>query len=158
MKNKLESLLNQLEFFIPSSESINLQVSQSTVGWQIEHSLLTINGIVSALQKSNPKDYNWKFSLMKLIILTTKKIPRGKAKAPKVVVPKGLINNDDLQEHLSKTRDAIKVLEMVSKDQFFEHPYFGKLKLKETIRFLEIHTDHHLNIIEDIVNNKKRAS
>ena len=153
MKNKLESLLNQLEFYIPSSESINLQVSQTTVGWQIEHSLLTINGIVSALQKSNPKDYNWKFSLMKLIILTTKKIPRGKAKAPKVVVPKGLINNDDLQEHLSKTRDAIKALEMVSKDQFFEHPYFGKLKLKETIRFLEIHTDHHLNIIEDIVTN-----
>lgn len=154
MKNKLESLLNQLEFYIPSSESINLQVSQTTVGWQIEHSLLTINGIVSALQKSNPKDYNWKFSLMKLIILATKKIPRGKAKAPKVVVPKALINNDDLQEHLSKTRDAIKVLEMVSKDQFFEHPYFGKLKLKETIRFLEIHTDHHLNIIKDIVTNK----
>ena len=154
MENNLESLLNKLEHHIPNSESINLQVSQTTVGWQIEHSLLTINGIVSAVQKSNPKDYNWKFSLMKLIILATKKIPRGKAKAPKVVVPKALINNDDLQEHLSKTRDAIKLLEMVSKDRFFEHPYFGKLKLKETIRFLEIHTDHHLNIIEDIVTNK----
>jgi hypothetical protein len=158
MKNHLADLLNQLEFHIPSSESINLQVSQSTVGWQIEHSLLTINGIVSAVQKSNPKDYNWKFSLMKLLVLATKKIPRGKAKAPKVVVPKAAINSYDLQIHLTKTRDAIKALEMVSKDHFFEHPYFGKLKLKETIRFLEIHTDHHLNIIEDIVNNQKRAS
>jgi hypothetical protein len=43
---------------------------------------------------------------------------------------------------------------MVSKDHFFEHPYFGKLKLKETIRFLEIHTTHHLSIIEDIVITK----
>jgi hypothetical protein len=154
MKNKLDSLLNQLEHHISSSDLINLQVSQSTVGWQIEHSLLTINGIVNAIVKSNPKDYQWKFSFMKLIILATKKIPRGKAKAPKVVVPKAAINNDDLQLHLTKARDTIKALEMVSKDHFFEHPYFGKLKLKETIRFLEIHTSHHLNIIEDIVNNK----
>ena len=153
MKNKLDSLLNQLEHHIPSSESSNLQVSQSTVGWQIEHSLLTINGIVRAVQQSNPKDYNWKFSLMKLVVLAMKKIPRGKAKAPKVVVPKAAINGDDLQIHLTKTRDTIKALEMVSKDHFFEHPYFGKLKRKETIRFLEIHTGHHLNIIEDIVNN-----
>lgn len=158
MKNKLDSLLNQLEHHISSSDLINLQVSQSTVGWQIEHSLLTINGIVRAVQQSNPKDYNWKFSLMKLVVLAMKKIPRGKAKAPKVVVPKAAINSDDLQLHLTKTRDDIKALETVSKDHFFEHPYFGKLKLKETIRFLEIHTSHHLNIIEDIVNNKKRAS
>jgi hypothetical protein len=154
MKNKLDSLLNQLEYHIPSSELSNLQVSQSTVGWQIEHSLLTINGIVSAVQKSNPKDYQWKFSFMKIIILATKKIPRGKAKAPKIVVPKTDITFADLQQHLAKARETIKGLETVSKDQFFEHPYFGKLKLKETIRFLEIHTSHHLNIIEDIVNTK----
>ena len=84
MKNNLESLLNQLEFHIPSSESINLQVSQSTVGWQIEHSLLTINGIVSAVQKSNPKDYNWKFSLMKLVVLAMKKSLEEKQKHPKL--------------------------------------------------------------------------
>ncbi|MEY4962937.1 MAG: hypothetical protein RLZZ323_256 [Bacteroidota bacterium] len=155
MKNNLDTLLNKLEHHISSSELINLQVSQSTIGWQIEHSLLTINGIVSAVQKSNPKDYNWKFSLVKWVVLATKKIPRGKAKAPKVVVPKAAINSDDLQKHLTKTRGAIKVLEMVSKDHFFEHPYFGKLKLKETIRFLEIHTTHHLNIIEDIVSKKQ---
>ena len=153
MKNNLEALLNQLEHHILNCELINSQVSQSTVGWQIEHSLLTINGIIHAIVKSNPKDYNWKFSFMKLVVLATKKIPRGKAKAPKVVVPKAAINRDDLQEHLTKTRNTIKTLEMVSKDHFFEHPYFGKLKLKETIRFLEIHTGHHLNIIEDIVNN-----
>jgi hypothetical protein len=154
MKNSLDILLNELEAHLSNHEATNLQVSQSTVGWQIEHSLLTINGIVSAVQKSNPKDYQWKFSFIKIIILATKKIPRGKAKAPKVVVPKAAINSDDLQLHLTKTRGAIKALETVSKDHFFEHPYFGKLKLKETIRFLEIHTSHHLKIIEDIVNNK----
>jgi hypothetical protein len=77
MKNNLAALLDQLESNIPYSEAINLQVSQSTVGWQIEHSLLTINGIIIAIQKSNPKEYSWKFSFMKWIILATKKIPRG---------------------------------------------------------------------------------
>lgn len=61
MKNNLDALLNQLEHYISNNETINSQVSQSTVGWQIEHSLLTINGVVSAVHKSNPKDYHWKF-------------------------------------------------------------------------------------------------
>jgi hypothetical protein len=86
------------------------------------------------------------------MVLATKKIPRGKAKAPKVVVPKADITCADLEHHLAKARDTVKSLGLVSKDNYFEHPYFGKLKLKETIRFLEIHTTHHLNIIEDIVN------
>ena len=151
MENSLEILLNELEAHLSNHEAMNLKVSQSTVGWQIEHTLLTINGIVGAVQQSNPKDYKWKFSFIKIIILATKKIPRGKAKAPKIVVPKADIPFADLQQHLAKARETIKGLETVSKDHFFEHPYFGKLKLKETIRFLEIHTNHHLKIIRDII-------
>lgn len=152
MTNNLDSLLHKLESHISNHENFNLQVSQSTVGWQIEHSLLTINGIVNAIQQSNPKNYKWKFSFIKMVVLTTKKIPRGKAKAPKIVVPETDINKDDLQLHLIKTREIIKGLETVSKDHFFPHPYFGNLKKKETIRFLEIHTKHHLDIIHDIIN------
>ncbi len=152
MTNNLDSLLHKLESQISKHENFNLQVSQSTVGWQIEHSLLTINGIVNAIQQSNPKDYKWKFSFIKMVVLTTKKIPRGKAKAPKIVVPKTEINKDDLQLHVNTTRETIKGLETVSEDHFFPHPYFGNLKKKDTIRFLEIHTKHHLDIICDIVS------
>ena len=85
--------------------------------------------------------------------MSTKKIPRGKAKAPQVVVPKEGITIADLEYHLTKARDAIKALEFVSKNHFFKHPYFGDLKKKQTILFLEIHTQHHLKIIQDIVSN-----
>jgi hypothetical protein len=151
MKNNLTTLVNQLEHYIPKSESMDLQVSQSTVGWQIEHSLLTLNGIIVALQNSNPKEYSWNFSFMKWTILATKKIPRGKAKAPKVVVPKDTITIANLEQHLAKAKETIKCLDSVSKNHFFKHPYFGDLKKKQTILFLEIHTHHHLKIIRDIV-------
>lgn len=154
MKHNLNTLVNRLELYIPDYEALDLRVSQSTVGWQIEHSLLTINGIINAIIKSNPKDYKWTFSFVKLVVLVTKKIPRGKAKAPKVVVPKSSITRDDLQQHIALTRNRIKELELVSKHNYFEHPYFGKLKQKQAIRFLEIHTIHHIHIIQDIMNAK----
>jgi hypothetical protein len=82
-----------------------------------------------------------------------KKIPRGKAKAPKVVQPKANLDNEGLLNHLSLTRNKIKTLETLSKDKYFNHPFFGDLKLGQSINFLEIHTKHHLNIIEDIILN-----
>ena len=155
---KLLQVLNDFEKQAPLYLNNNKMVSEANVGWHIMHSCLVITSITEAIRKSDPSLYKKKFSWKAFLVLLLNKIPRGKAKAPKVVVPKAILNSDDLQEHLTKTRDAIKALEVVSKDHFFEHPYFGKLKLKETIRFLEIHTRHHLNIIEDIVNNQKRAS
>jgi hypothetical protein len=39
----------------------------------------------------------------------------------------------------------------MSSDKYFDHPYFGNLRLNKTIKFLEIHTKHHLEIINDII-------
>ena len=91
-----------------------------------------------------------------MVVLLTKKIPRGKAKSPKVVLPQENISNESLVRHLLLTKDSIMNLESLSKDKYFTHPYFGDLKLNQTIRFLEIHTQHHLEIIEDIISNKQK--
>jgi len=151
MKNKLEKLLDQLEDKIPFCRELNQEVSQANVGWHIEHSLLTLDEIINFLIQSNPNDYKWKFNFIRIVVLTMKKIPRGKAKSPKVVQPKENIDNNDLLMHISKTRYKIKELENISADKYFEHPFFGKLRLRQTKIFLEIHTKHHLEIIEDII-------
>ena len=152
MKN-LEKLLDQFESRIPLFAKENLAISKSNVGWHMEHSLLVINGITKALLKSDPKDYQWKFKLSRMIILILGKIPRGKVKAPQIVVPNSAIDLLSLQEHINKSRNSIKKLESLSNNHYFEHPYFGKLKKKETLRFLEIHTNHHWKIIEDIIKS-----
>lgn len=154
--NKISNLLNQLEAKISNGENLNQEISKGNVAWHIEHSLLTLNLISDSLVQSNPKNYKWKFSLIRMVVLLTKKIPRGRAKSPKVVLPDENINNESLIKHLSLTRDNIMKLETLSKDRYFTHPFFGDLTLNQTINFLEIHTKHHLEIIEDIISNKQK--
>jgi len=154
--NKINNLLNQLEAKISNGENLNPAISKGSVAWHIEHSLLTINLIINALIQSNPKNFKWKFSFIRMVVLLMKKIPRGKVKSPKVVLPQENISNESLVRHLLLTKDSIMNLESLSKDKYFTHPYFGDLKLNQTIRFLEIHTQHHLEIIEDIISNKQK--
>lgn len=151
MKNNLNSLLDSLAVYVSDYELLNAEVSQSNIGWHIEHVLLTINGIVESLAHSNPKDFKPRFSVIKYIVLFTKKIPRGKARVPKVVAPKVEYSEDSLRQHLEVTKENLKKLELISNGHFFDHPYFGNLKKKQTIRFLEIHTYHHLKIIRDLI-------
>ncbi len=150
--NKIEELLKQLENTIPSFEALNMVVSKATAGWHIEHVLLTLNGITNSLSQSNPNNYKRSFSFIRTVVFTMKKIPRGKAKTPKVVEPKGKIDQTSLQSHLAVTQNKIKELHSISSNKYFEHPIFGHLNLRQTIKFLEIHTNHHLAIIKDIIN------
>jgi hypothetical protein len=147
----LETLLDQFESRIPLFAKENSEISKSNVGWHIEHSLLTIIGVTKVVLRSNPKEYKWKFKLSRILIFTLGKIPRGKAKAPEVVVPKNDITETLLLSNIELTRKLILELKSISNDHYFEHPYLGKLKKKNTIHFLEIHTNHHLKIIEDII-------
>lgn len=151
--NKLENLITKLETNIPFFEMTNPAISAGSVGWHIEHSLLTLNGIANSLIQSDPAAYKWKFNFIRLVVLTTKKIPRGRAKSPEVVMPKGSIDQAKLMALLTETRFNCKELSFLQADKYFEHPFFGKLKSKQTISFLEIHTNHHLEIIQDIVSN-----
>jgi hypothetical protein len=149
----LNTLVEKLESNIPFVYHSNQAVSSSNMGWHIEHSLLTINGIVDALINSNPQDYKWKFNFTRMLVMNMKKIPRGRAKSPDIVIPFIDYNENTLKHHISKTNESISKLAALNKMHYFEHPYFGKLRLDKTIVFLEIHTNHHLEIINDIVKN-----
>ena len=149
---ELHKLLNQLESDISSFDKVNLAVSSGSVGWHIVHSLKTIDQIVTACKNSNPSNYQWRFNFNRFLILTiAKKIPRGKAKAPKIVRPEGEISPETLGLSLSKVKENLMDWKDLDKNTHFLHPFFGILNKKETENFLALHTKHHLMIIDDIL-------
>jgi hypothetical protein len=148
--HKLLNYVKELESKIPNQEDYNPTISKSNVGWHIEHSLLTIERIIEAVQKSNPDNYKWSFKLPRILVFTMNKMPRGRAKAPKVVVP-NTFDKQSLLEHLKTVTLKIQEIENISPDKYFDHPFFGNLKLNKAVKMIEIHTNHHLEIINDII-------
>lgn len=149
---ELHLLLNQLDVHIDDFEKTNLSVSQVPVGWHIDHSLIVIESIISQLIKSNPKEYKWELNWNRLFIQTINKIPRGRGKAPKKVLPTEPVTIAILKTKLQQVNAKIDEIHNLEAHSFFEHPYFGKLNVKTTIWFLELHTKHHLKIVKDILN------
>jgi hypothetical protein len=149
--NPLQNLLLQLESHIPNLEKINTRVSNSTVGWQIDHCLLVINGVINQVEISNPTEFQPKWNFNKFMVFTTGKIPRGKARAPKIVTPVEVATADELNSKIEFAKKNLLKLATFSKNSFFKHPYFNDLNTKQTEKFLAIHTKHHLKIIEDIL-------
>lgn len=155
MSNKritiLKSQLYQIELFIPLMDKQNSKVSKSTVGWQLDHALKVFNTVSKSTKHSNPKEYKRKFNFWRTILFPIGYFPRGKARAPKYVLPPDIITADDLNTQLLFAKENINTLKLLNKAMYFKHPIFGMLAKKQTLRFLQMHTNHHLKIINDIL-------
>jgi hypothetical protein len=147
---KLSNLVDELASYIPQSELRNDQVSASNVGWQIEHSLLVISSVLEGLKRSNPAEFKSSFRPLKYLILWRGIIPRGKVKAPSRVSPDSF-TAETLQAHVTLCREKIAKIDQLDAGQYFTHPMFGDLKVKQAIPFLAIHTEHHVKIIRDML-------
>jgi DinB superfamily len=156
--SKVAGLIQELQSKIPQMDVSNPSVSASSVGWHIAHALLVNNRIITGLSKSNAAEYRGKFSVKKLLVYATGKIPRGRARAPDAVVPANDFTAASLQQHADTALEKIKEMDGLLPNNFIEHPVFGNLNVKNTIRFLEIHLRHHLSIIDDILRTAKGSS
>ncbi len=148
---KLFGQINELEKHVANYKSHQATVSAGTVGWHIEHSLMVFISIITTMENSNPANFKSSFKMNKFLVYFLNKIPRGKARAPKIVQPDGEIIPEKLMANIQTVKTKIQVLTQLQKNHHFPHPYFGDLNLKETIKFLGIHTNHHLKIINDIL-------
>ena len=150
MKN-LAVLISELENKLSFVEQKKEAVSQVTVGWHIEHSLLALIKMISAVEHSNPADYKWKFNLKRSIVFGLGKIPRGKARVPDSVKPAAETSMANINGLLEKAKQKVASFEKQRPDKFFTHPVFGDLQVKQARRIIAIHTNHHIKIINDII-------
>lgn len=145
--NKLSLYVDELQSAIANKDSSSASISSVNIGWQIEHSLLVLNSVSDALKSSEPKEFKKKFNLLKSVLFTVKRFPRGKAQSPKSVRPTSELPTEELEKLAEIARTNVANLSSLEPGQFFKHPIFGNLRLKDSIRFLELHTNHHLRII-----------
>ena len=112
--------------------------------------LKVINGIYYSISQSDPDQYKPGFNFKRTIIFTIGRIPRGKGKSPKSVLPPEKIKTEDIVKQLNQARENLITINSLNKAQYFSHYIFGILNKEKTKRFLEIHTNHHLKIVRDI--------
>lgn len=148
--DKLNKQLSELKARITDMDLQKDSVSSASIGWHVEHSFLVINGVIDVTEASDPTKFKSKFNFSKLYCFALKRFPRGKVKAPRPVRPTENIDQNRLEKHLKGTQDNVQKLATFDEGTFFKHKIFGDLRLSDTIRFLELHTAHHLKIIEEI--------
>ncbi|MBU2950693.1 DUF1569 domain-containing protein [Tamlana agarivorans] len=154
--DKLQKLLLEIEANIIYKDVENLKVSTATIGWQLDHALKVFNTVCNLLAASNPDTYTSKFNATRSFIFLIGRFPRGKVRAPKKVISNTLnITETTLINQLNEARSGLKIIQTLDKHAYFHHHIFGNLSKKQTFRFLEIHTNHHLKIVKEILEIHK---
>lgn len=148
--DKNGALLKQLESYLELHQKLNDSISGETIGWHIAHSCMVINTITNAIVHSNPANAKPVFNATYYWFLLTNYIPRGKAKAPNIVIPKQSITQEQIEQEIELAKANLQTLASTQKQKYFTHPIFGDLNVPKTLRFFIVHTNHHLKIIRDI--------
>lgn len=148
---RLVNYLNEMNSLIANHETVKQSVSKSSVGWHLDHNLKVINNVIKALQESDPDNYKNNFSFFGKLFFSINFFPRGKAKAPKYVRPPEVISKSDIISQLNLAKQNMESISHLDKNAYFKHPLFGNINTKRVNRFLEIHTNHHLKIVRDIL-------
>jgi len=149
--HKINNLLDNLEAQIANYSILNQAVSEGNVGWHIVHSCLVIDSVCGAVCKSDDTKFIKKFSFKAFLVLLVNSFPRGKAKAPSFTVPSEELSPASILKSIHDAHASLALLAKAGKNQYFTHPIFGDLNTEQTIKFLGVHTNHHLKIIKDII-------
>ncbi len=150
---KIYPVLNSLEAHIENHSVSNPKISNVDIAWHIDHSLKVINNVIIALQKSDPNSYKKNFSFLGKLFFKLGFFPRGKAKAPKHVKPPEVILKEDLISQIQLAKTNVETIASLDKNAYFKHPLFGNINTTRVYRFLVLHTNHHLKIINDIMKD-----
>lgn len=150
----MDSQLNDVAYLIQFRDRLNRKVSEKPVAWHLDHTLKVINSIYAILESSDISIYTKRFNFLRSFLFTIGHIPRGKGQSPASVLPPEEIRTENLLCQLELSRKNLKKIENLDPNVNLIHPFFGQLNKKQTIRFLKIHTKHHLKIISDILEKE----
>jgi len=147
----IQNQLRKIESLVPEINKENLQISKASVGWHLEHSLLILNGSLKGLTMTNPENYRPKFSIKKFVFLNFGLIPKGKIKSPKQFIPLETPTKESIEKLLNLAKERLETVKNLPSKSYITHPFLGDFDKITTLKFLVLHTNHHLKIVDDIL-------
>lgn len=152
----LDSELNKAESCITDRNRIAFNVSPVDVAWHLDHLLKVIIGIHLSLDKSDPAKFKYSWNFYRSFVLTLGRFPRGFVMSPEAVLPPDNIKTSAIYAQLKDARLVLNNFSELAKNQYFNHSDLGVLDRDSALKFVGIHTRHHLRIIRDIVKQSKK--
>lgn len=161
-----QRLLGQLDDMVDLArrDGILHTVAPSTSAWNVgqhlEHLLLAdrkIFEIWKKIERGAMPSAEGNISFVGRIALFVGRIPRGRGRAPEALCPEtvdgaGLVTGlEDMREEISELEKDLPIHETSSWRA--PHPVFGPLSPTQWLRFIDIHHQHHLKIVQDIRRN-----
>lgn len=154
---RLEAQLRQVEALVAEGDEKLGRRAPRVSGWsvaeQVDHLTKVLDRSLGLLLTSDtalPKGIN----LTGRLLLALGRLPRGVGKSPAAV--RGADRRaGELRDALAGVRLLVTRLRastgiFARRTPVFPHPYFGGLDAAQALRFLNVHTDHHLRIVADI--------
>lgn len=158
----LQELLSKGQAYLDEwTEAALFEVKPAASGWSIGHHLYhialanaSVPKLIERLQAGTLGDEDQQGDPIKLQLIRDGIVPRGR-KAPERAQPPADLAVELLQRDFKRMTRATQRLEpsLDALDQIsrrFPHMYYGSLSAEEWIRFMFIHTRHHMNIIGEI--------
>lgn len=153
-KSRLKVKLDEVASYVAVRDSKNLEVSEAAVAWHMDHIFLVVNQIYKTLEQSEESIYKNEFNIKRAYVFTFNTMPRGKATAPESVRPKENVDINTIQIHNDLALTTVEKFSNLPEKKHINHPVLGTMNKDKTIKFLTIHTEHHLKIIRDILKDK----
>jgi len=127
------------------------QVSGWSVGMHVHHCCLVIQAVHDALAASRPPAPRMWRSLIGRLVLWRGRFPRGRARAPEFALPADDMSPTQLTTLLSAAEQAVGAMRALDPGTWMRHFMLGTFTRDEAMRFAEVHTNHHLAIIREIL-------
>lgn len=133
-------------------------ISSWTALQQLDHITSVNKGIISGFERirSSPAESRNGLNLMGRFILGRGKIKRGVAKSPRPFVAAQSPDHELIRQRCAEQTEFFAQADpndiaFSTNTGTVRHPYFGKLNGNQWLRLVNVHTHHHLKIVNDIL-------
>jgi hypothetical protein len=134
--------------------SRNERVSAWCLAEQIDHVTKVTASVVEVLADANAPPLSRGLNFVGRLLLLSGWIPRGVGKSPRRLTGTP-VPTPDLDAALARLVAAFDALPFerlrASRVPIVRHPKFGGLTPPQALRFLVVHTKHHLKIVDEIL-------